>query len=83
MTEAGAVPDVYLVPPNNERGRVWSAAVARTGSPEQLAKIPEWHRARYEDMTKYVEVLGGDEGGVVLVSGVGACPEPLVDRLVV
>jgi aminopeptidase len=61
VTEAGAVPDVYLVPPNNERGRVWSAAVARTGSPEQLAKIPEWHRARYEDMTKYVEVLGGED----------------------
>lgn len=61
VTEAGAVPDVYLVPPNNERGRVWSAAVARSGSPEQLARIPEWHRARYEDMTKYVEVLGGED----------------------
>ena len=26
VIEAGAVPDVYLIPPNNDRGRVWSAA---------------------------------------------------------
>ena len=61
VTEAGAVPDVYLVPPNNERGRVWSATMARAGSSEQIERVPEWHRARYESMTKYVEVLGGED----------------------
>jgi len=61
VIEAGAVPDLYLIPPNNERGRVWSAAMGRWGSPEQLAKIPDWHRARYESMTKYVEVLGAED----------------------
>ena len=58
---AGGTPDVYLVPPNNERGRVWSAAMARSGSSEQMTRVPEWHGARYESMTKYVEVLGAED----------------------
>jgi aminopeptidase len=61
VIEAGGVPDVCLVPPNNDRGRVWSAAMARAGSEAQLARVPEWHRARYEAMTKYVEVLGAED----------------------
>jgi aminopeptidase len=60
VVEAGAVPDVYLVPPNNDRGKVWSATMGRYGTPEQLESIPAWHRARYESMTKYVEVLGAE-----------------------
>jgi aminopeptidase len=55
------VPDVYLVPPNNERGRVWSAAMGRGASDEQIGKVPEWHGQRYESMTKYVEVLGAED----------------------
>ena len=58
VIEGGGVPDVYLVPPDNERGRVWSAGMARSASEEQLGRIPAWHRDRYESMTKYVEVLG-------------------------
>jgi aminopeptidase len=61
VIEAGGTPDVYLVPPNNERGRVWSAAMARSGSENQLARVPDWHRARYEKMNKYVEVLGAED----------------------
>jgi len=61
VIEAGAVPDVYLVPPNNDRGRVWSAGMGRAATPEQLARIPDWHRERYQSMTKYVEVLGGED----------------------
>ncbi len=61
VIEAGAVPDVCLVPPNNDRGRVWSAGVARHGREEQLLRVPEWHRRRYESMTKYVEVLGAED----------------------
>jgi aminopeptidase len=60
---AGATPDVYLIPPNNDRGRVWSAAMGRLGSNEQFDRIPEWHRDRYQSMTKYVEVLGGEDPG--------------------
>jgi len=63
VIEAGAVPDVYLVPPNNDRGRVWSATMGRSGTEEQLESVPEWHGARYESMTKYVEVLGGEDPG--------------------
>jgi aminopeptidase len=58
---AGAVPDILLVPPNNERGRVWSATMGRLGSPAQHGRVPEWHRLRYESMTKYVEVAGAEE----------------------
>jgi aminopeptidase len=61
VIEAGGVPDVYLVAPNNERGRVWSAQMARSGSEEQLASVPEWHETRYNSMTKYVEVLGAED----------------------
>ncbi|MBN2495562.1 MAG: aminopeptidase [Deltaproteobacteria bacterium] len=58
---AGGVPDVYLIPPNNERGRVWSAAVARHGPASVLERVPDWHRARYESMTKYIEILGAED----------------------
>lgn len=61
VIEAGGTPDVLLVPPNNDRGRVWSATMGRTGSPEQMATVPNWHQARYESMTKYVEVLGAED----------------------
>ncbi|MBD3853915.1 MAG: aminopeptidase, partial [Acidobacteria bacterium] len=61
VIEAGGVPDVHVVAPNNERGRVWSAGMARSASEEQLARIPGWHRDRYDSMTKYVEVLGAED----------------------
>lgn len=61
IIEAGGVPDVCLVPPNNERGKVWSAAMARHGSPEQLASVPLWHEQRYRNLTKYIEVLGAQQ----------------------
>jgi aminopeptidase len=58
---AGATPDLYLVPPNNDRGRVWSAAMGRGANADQLAQVPDWHRRRYESMTKYIEVLGAED----------------------
>jgi aminopeptidase len=61
VVEAGAVPDVHLVAPNNDRGRVWSATMGRSATPEQLAAVPDWHRERYRSMTKYVEVLGAED----------------------
>jgi len=63
VVEGGAVPDVYLVAPNNDRGKVWSATMGRYGTPEQLEAVPEWHRQRYESMTKYIEVLGAEDPG--------------------
>ena len=39
VIEAGGVPDVYLIPPNNERGRVWSAAMGEAASaPQQIGR---------------------------------------------
>jgi aminopeptidase len=61
VIENGGIADVYLVPPNNERGRVWSAAMGRHASSDQLARVPDWHQQRYESMTKYVEVLGVED----------------------
>ena len=61
VIEAGGVPDVHLVAPNNERGRVWSAGMARSASQQQLERIPAWHHDRYDSMTKYVEVLGAED----------------------
>ncbi len=61
VIENGGVPDVYLIPPNNDRGKVWSAEMGRSASESQISSIPEWHLQRYESMTKYVEVLGAED----------------------
>jgi aminopeptidase len=57
---AGGIADIYLVAPDNDRGRVWGASIARHGTVEQIARVPAWQRQRYEAMTKYVEVLGAE-----------------------
>ncbi len=61
VIDSGAVPDVNLVAPNNDRGKVWSAAMGRGASAEQLEQLPPWHGERYESMTKYIEVLGAED----------------------
>ncbi len=60
IVAAGAIADICLVPPDNDRGRVWGAAMARFGAPEQIDRVPAWHRQRYETMTKYIEILGAE-----------------------
>jgi aminopeptidase len=57
---AGGLADVHLVAPDNDRGKVWGASIARHGTPAQIARTPDWHRARYEAMTKYIEILGAE-----------------------
>jgi len=57
---AGAIADVNLVAPDNDRGKVWGASIARHGTVEQIRRVPEWHRLRYEGMTKYIEVMGAE-----------------------
>jgi aminopeptidase len=61
---AGAAADVNLVPPDNDRGKVWGASMTRHGSVEQIARVPAWHGARYEAMNKYIEVLGAESPGL-------------------
>ncbi|MBU2542654.1 aminopeptidase [Patescibacteria group bacterium] len=58
---AGGIPDIYLIPPNNCRGRVWSSAMGFFGTSSQFIAIPDWHRARYDSMDKYVEILGTED----------------------
>ncbi len=57
---AGGIADVNIVPPDNDRGKVWSASMARHGSLEQIKKVPEWQKVRYEKMTKFIEILGAE-----------------------
>jgi len=54
----GAIVDMNIVAPDNDRGKVWSASMARHGKVEQIEKTPDWHKERYENMTKFIEVLG-------------------------
>ncbi len=61
VIEGGGIPDINLIAPNNERGRVWSAAMGRHGSGAQIGQVPPWHKQRYESMTKYIEVLGAED----------------------
>lgn len=57
---AGALADVNIVAPDNDRGKVWGASITRNGTVEQIAKTPNWHKERYEAMTKYIEILGSE-----------------------
>ena len=61
VIQSGAVPDVWLVPPDNDRGRVWGAAMALHGTQEQIERVPAWYITRYQSMTKYIEVLGAEQ----------------------
>jgi aminopeptidase len=57
---AGAIADICLVPPDNDRGKVWGASIARHGTVRQIKRVPDWHLARYKAMTKYIEVMGAE-----------------------
>lgn len=58
IIQAGAVCDINLTAPDNDRGKVFGASMGKYGSKEQINRAPEWHRARYEGFDKYIEVLG-------------------------
>lgn len=57
---AGGLADVNLVAPDNDRGRVWGASIARHGTPAQIERVPQWQTDRYNRMTKYIEILGAE-----------------------
>lgn len=57
---AGASTDINLVPPDNDRGKIWGASMARHGSLGQIERVPAWQKNRYESMTKYIEILGSE-----------------------
>ena len=56
--ELGAIADINLVPPDNDRGKVWGSSIARHGRLEQINKVPQWQIDRYKNMTKFIEILG-------------------------
>lgn len=56
----GGIADVNLVAPDNDRGKVWSASMARHGNVKQIERVPKWHEDRYKVMTKYIEILGAE-----------------------
>ncbi len=58
---AGGIADINIVAPDNNRGQVWGAAITKFGTVEQIGKTPEWHKMRYESMTKYIEILGAED----------------------
>ena len=57
---AGGIADVNIVAPDNDRGKVWSASMAKYGTKEQIERVPTWHIDRYKAMTKYIEILGAE-----------------------
>lgn len=58
---AGGIADMNIVAPDNDRGKVWGASMAKHGTEEQAGKVPDWHTQRYEAMTKYIEILGASD----------------------
>jgi len=61
---AGGLVDMNIVPPDNDRGRVWGASITKHGTVEQIEKTPAWYKERYEKMTKYIEILGVEDPGL-------------------
>lgn len=57
---AGGIADINLVAPDNDRGKVWGASIARHGTVDQIMQVPQWHEKRYKVMTKYIEILGAE-----------------------
>ncbi len=57
---AGAIADINMVAPDNNRGQVWGASIAKHGTVEQIHRVPAWHGQRYNAMTKYIEILGAE-----------------------
>ena len=55
IISSGGIADILPVPPDNDRGKVWGAAMARHGSISQIERVPKWLKQRYEEMTKYIE----------------------------
>ena len=54
----GAIADINITAPDNDRGKVWGSSMARYGSLEQIARVPDWQMQRYKNFTKYIEILG-------------------------
>ena len=54
----GAIADINITAPDNDRGKVWGSSMARHGSLAQIAKVPAWQTERYKSFTKYIEILG-------------------------
>ncbi len=61
IIKAGAIPDMNIIPPDNDRGKIWGASMARFGTQAQIQRVPEWQKSRYESMTKFIEILGADQ----------------------
>ncbi len=57
---AGAIADINLIAPDNDRGKVWGASITKFGTTAQILRVPDWHRVRCEAMTKYIEILGAE-----------------------
>lgn len=57
---SGGIADINLVAPDNDRGKIWGASIARHGTVDQINRIPDWQLQRYEGMTKYIEVMGAE-----------------------
>jgi aminopeptidase len=60
IISSGGIVDIYLVPPDNDRGKVWGASMARHGTIDQIKQVPGWLEDRYKSMTKYIEILGSE-----------------------
>lgn len=54
----GAIADINITAPDNDRGKVWGSSMGRHGSLEQISKVPKWQADRYNNFTKYIEILG-------------------------
>ncbi|MBI9072273.1 MAG: aminopeptidase [Melioribacteraceae bacterium] len=60
IISAGAIADINLTSPDNDRGKVWGNSMAKHGKLNQIKRVPQWHVDRYNNMTKFIEILGAE-----------------------
>ena len=58
---AGASPTCCWCRPTTSAGGCGRRRWRRSARPSSSPRVPAWHRARYEAMNKYVEVLGAED----------------------
>lgn len=58
VVKRGGLPDIEIIPPDHNRGRLWGAAMAQNGSDEQIQEMFAWMRSRFYETDGYIEVMG-------------------------
>ena len=58
VIRAGGLPDMDVFSPDCNRGYLWGASMAQSGTRHQAQQLPFWLGSRFHEMDAYIEVMG-------------------------